>query len=135
MQSVPYMINAVVIAIRKPHDWMISHQDMMIRCFLLSIQGAGPIRSIAHIQHWTGGYGPIPCQNRRGGLATNCMWEYVFRLLLINLWTTYTSGMYCKMRGSKQVTQAFLANLRNTFVITLSLLALSHLPHNEWMLA
>jgi len=134
VSSAPYMIDAIVIAIRKPHDWINSHKDMMITCFLLSIQGAGPIRMVSHIQMLVG-CGPIQCQNRSGGLATDCMWEYVFRLSCVNFWTLYTRGMYCKMRGSKQLTQAFLASLRFSSVLTAFLFALSHLPDNEWILA
>lgn len=132
--SVPYMINAILIAIRKPHDWVNSHKDMMITCFLLSIQGAGPIRLVTHMQMWID-CGPAECQNRSGGLATNCMWEYVFRMLFVNLLTRYTAGMYCKMRGSKQLTQAFLVELRFFCIMSVLLFALSRHPNNELILA
>lgn len=62
------------------------------------------------------------------------MWEYVFRMACVNLWTFYTRGVYCKMRGNKQLTQVFLADLRNLCLIIILFLAFSHLPHNEWML-
>jgi len=134
LSSVPYVINAIVIARQKPHDWMNSHKDMMINCFLLSIQGAGPIRLVTHMQLWVG-CGPAQCQDRNGGLATHCMWEYVFRMLFVNLVTRYTKGMYCKMRGSKQLTLAFLVELRFFCVMSALLFALSHLHNNEFILA
>jgi len=133
LSSASYMIEAIVVAIRKPRDWRNSHKDLMITCFLMSIQGAGPIRMVSLMQMWFG-CGPIECQNRSGGLATNCMWEYVFRMACVNLWTYYTRGVYCRMRNDKQLTQVFLADLRNLCFIIVLLLAFSHLPHNEWML-
>jgi len=89
---------------------------------------------VTHIQMWVG-CGPVQCQNRSGGIATNCMWEYVFRMVFVNLWTKYTQGVYCKMRGSKEHTQAFLVSLRFLCALAVCLFAFSHVPDGEWILA
>lgn len=103
-------------------------------CFLLSIQGAGPIRTISHLQQWLG-CGPVHCQVQNGGLATTCMWAYVFRMFWIQFYTMYTRGVYCKMRGDSKLTGAFLSDLLQNCAMLAAMLAFSYMPYNEELLA
>jgi len=134
MSSVSYMIKAICVAIHKPKDWLNSHKDNMILCFLLSIQGAGTIREIAQVQQWLG-CGPVQCQNQNGGLATNCMWPYVFRMFCIQFSTLYSRGAYCILRGDSKLTLDFLWDCLQKFVMLVVMLAFSHMSYNEEILA
>jgi len=134
MSTVSYMIKAILVAIRKPHGWLNVHKDMMMLCFMVSIQGAGPIRMISQVQTWLG-CGPVQCQTENGGVATDCMWPYVFRMFWIMFYTMYTRGIYCKMRGDSELTLGYLCDLRSGCVSAIAMLALSYIPHNEWLLA
>jgi len=133
VSSLSYMIKAILIAIHKPNDWLNSHTDNMILCFLLSIQGAGTIREIAQLQQWLG-CGPVLCQNQNGGLATNCMWSYVFRMVLIQFDTLYSVGAYCKLRGDSKLTRDFLWDFLQKIVMFVVMFAFSYMPYNEEVL-
>lgn len=53
----------ITVARRKRQGWQQTHTDFMVKCFLSSISGAGPIRTVAQIEEWLE-CGPIPCQNK-----------------------------------------------------------------------
>lgn len=83
---------------RKLPGWREEHADEMMSCFIWSIQGAGPIRSIMQIQSWLN-RGPVFCQLQRHALASKCQPEYINRLFLVALWTSYVHGVYVKKKG------------------------------------
>lgn len=134
MNSAVYMINAIRVVIKKPKGWANAHKDLMMLCFMFSIQGAGPIRMIAQVQTWLG-CGPVQCQNENGGMATNCMWAYVFRMYWIAFYTMYTRGIYCKMRNDATHTLDFLRDFRSLCLSFIAMLAFSYIPNSEWLLA
>merc|ERR1712050_827233 len=79
--------------------------------------------------------GPVQCQNENGGMATNCMWAYVFRMYWIALYTMYTRGIYCKMRSDAALTSDFLRDFRSLCLSFIAMLAFSYIPNSEWLLA
>lgn len=106
----------------------------MILCFMVSTMGAGPIRMISHLQQWAG-CGPVHCQNMNGGLATDCMWPYVFRMFWIQFYIMYERGVYCKMRKDTELTLGLLGDLRFNFLLLIAMIALSYIPYSEELLA
>jgi hypothetical protein len=125
---------AICLAIYKPKGWLKRHQDLMVMAFMITIQGAGPIRTIAQVQVWTG-TGPIACQNMHGGMATDCMWPYVFRMLWISTWTMYTRSLYCRMRKDERLTREYQADALARLMVGLALVAFSRIPDNEKFLS
>merc|ERR1712050_357385 len=79
--------------------------------------------------------GPVQCQNENGGMATNCMWAYVFRMYWIALYTMYTRGIYCKMRSDAALTLDFLRDFRSLCLSFIAMLAFSYIPNSEWLLS
>lgn len=134
MSSITYMIKAIRVARHKPEGWLKSHQDNMMLCYLRSIQGAGPIREVAQLQQWLG-CGPVLCQNQNGGLATNCMWPYVFRMFVVQFDILWAAAAYCKMRGDSKLLRDFLWDFLQKFVMLVVMLAFSYMPYNEEILA
>merc|ERR1712050_635154 len=95
----------------------------------VSTMGAGPIRMISHLQQWTG-TGPVQCQNENGGLATNCMWPYVFRMFWIQFYIMYIRGIYCKMRKDSELTLGFLSDVRFNFLLAIAMVVFSFVPYS-----
>lgn len=133
ISSLGYMVRAIRVAVQKPRGWHNAHKDLMVLCFMVSTMGAGPIRMISHVQQWVG-CGPVACQNENGGLATNCMWSYVFRMFWIQFYIMYIRGIYCKMRKDTELTLNFLGDLRFNCVSFVAMIALSYIPYNEELL-
>jgi hypothetical protein len=128
------VFKAICLAIYKPKGWLKSHQDLMVGAFMISIQGAGPIRMIAQVQVWTG-TGPVVCQNAHGGMATDCMWPYVFRMLWTSTLMMYTRSLYCKMRKDEGLTREYQADALVLLVIVVAFVAYSRIPDNEKFLS
>lgn len=106
----------------------------MVKCFLTSINGAGPIRTIAQIQLWLG-CGPILCQNQYGGMASQCQVQYVNRLMLIGLFTQYAFGMYVMLRNNSKLTKVYIQETSGLRCLSLMTFAFGYLvPQAEWIL-
>jgi hypothetical protein len=105
----------------------------MIICFLNSLNGAGPIRTISQVQLWFG-VGPIDCQNQHGGMASQCQAPYANRMLLIGLFTTYALGMHVKIRNDAKLTHRYIQDAFSVLGQALAVFAASYLPHAEWMI-
>lgn len=117
-------------AIAKKHGWQQAHEEEFMSCFLMSIQGAGPIRAISQIQTSLG-CGVVFCQVRHGAMATACMWPYVNRMVVIAVWTLYTRGMYVKSANREQLTRSYLREARSSLLTLSAIFALSCVPHSE----
>lgn len=133
ISSLGSMSRSIAAAIRRRPGWKLTHQDDMVTCYMDSIQGAGPIRMIAHVQGWMA-CGAVHCQWQYGGVATHCLWPYVFRLLCIATWTRYTNGLYVKMRGDEQLTRKYMRSCVKLAVLSGLVVAFSFVPHSEWIL-
>jgi hypothetical protein len=88
---------------------MKKHPDMMMKGFIWSISGAGPIRMVATIGEPLG-FGPMRCQGAHQSLSTDCLWVYFFRLTGIATWNLLMMGAYCKVRQDTKLTKTFLIN-------------------------
>lgn len=133
ISSLGYLVRAIRVAVQKQPGWRNAHKDLMVLCFMVSTMGAGPIRMISHMQQWLG-CGPVHCQNMNGGLATDCMWPYVFRMFWIQFYIMYIRGIYCKMRKDTELTLGFLGDLRFNALCLVAMIALSYIPYNEELL-
>merc|ERR1712232_126066 len=122
ISSLGSMSRSIAAAIRRRPGWKLTHHDDMVTCYMDSIQGAGPIRMIAHVQGW------MACG------AVHCQWPYVFRLLCIATWTRYTNGLYVKMRGDEQLTRKYMRSCVKLAVLSGLVIAFSFVPHSEWIL-
>merc|ERR1712232_686586 len=127
ISSLGSMSRSIAAAIRRRPGWKLTHQDDMVTCYMDSIQGAGPIRMIAHVQGWMA-CGAVHCQWQYGGVATHCLWPYVFRLLCIATWTRYTNGLYVKMRGDEQLTRKYMRSCVKLAVLSGLVVAFSFPP-------
>jgi hypothetical protein len=124
VSSGKYMVISIAVAIRKEEGWEQHQKDHMLRCYLVSIRGAGPIRAVAQMQDWFG-VGSHLCQKKYGGLASECQLEYVNRMFLTALFDMYLWSVYFKQRrGDAKMTKDYLtytAILRSgTFGIRIS---------------
>lgn len=78
------------------------HKDNAVLAFLFSIEGAGTIRTVQHIQLFFKIVlppvfaGPSDCQNMYGGKATHCAESYCLRLVFVRIMTFYWIGMYAR---------------------------------------
>lgn len=85
------------------HD-MSAHKDAMMKCFLYSIEGAGTIRTVGLIMHCIG-IGPTMCQQKHKGLATDCVFPYLQRLIGIRSLTTVYLGIYAHIASQDAETR------------------------------
>lgn len=108
------------------------HKDYMVKCFMASIRGAGPIRQVANVQAMFG-CGPILCQNKYGGMASQCQVVYVNRLLLTGLFSTYMFGMYVQRRNSYRLTQAYMREASAVLWLSAGTFLFSYYPQAENM--
>eukprot|EP00493_Phyllostaurus_siculus_P023460 UN23796 len=80
--SARHMVSSIMYAKRRDIK---RHTDSAVMGFLLSIEGAGTIRTVAYIQGMFAAYlpdflnGASPCQARYGGRATQCVPSYAAR--------------------------------------------------------
>ena len=82
---------------------MSAHKDAMMKCFLYSIEGAGTIRTVGAILHLLE-MGPTMCQQAHGGLASDCVFPYVQRLIGIRMLTLFYLGVYAKIPNFAETT-------------------------------
>lgn len=127
------MCRAVVAAIQKEKGWRLTHQDEIIWGYIVSIQGAGPIRMITEIQSFFN-CGPLLCQSKYGGLATYCQYPYIGRFLLMGLWATWTHGFYVKMRGDREMIREYMRHCSNIAMVTTTFLIVSNIPGSSHVL-
>ena len=127
------LVIAISIARRKAHGWLQAHKDYMMACWVNSLNGAGPIRTISQVQLWFN-CGPVLCQSRYSGMATQCQVVYVNRMFLIGLFSMYTYGMHVKIRNDAKLTVQYIQEARLMLIQAFSTFALSYLPHSDWML-
>jgi len=131
--SVGYMYQAIKVAVYKEHGWLLKHQDEMIQCFILSIQGAGTIRMVSHIETFTG-HGAVLCQAQHFGMATQCLWPYIFRMFFLAMVSLYYRGMYVKMRDDEKLIRTYLNDATQLVVLFLITVSFSYVPHAQWIL-
>jgi len=131
--SVNYMVQAMCLTRKRPQGWVTKHKDLIFLCFIYSIQGAGTIRAIAQVQMWLH-CGPVVCQAAHGGMATECMWAYTFRMFWISVYTMYIRAIYVKLSKDTDLTVDFLRDLRSSCVAWIGLLAFSWVPYSETIL-
>jgi hypothetical protein len=120
MTSIDLMSSSMshVFKRKREENWLKKHQDDMVLCYLISIQGAGPIRAVSHIQGILG-FGSVQCQALHSGMATNCSLEYVMRMLFTYWWTLGTQGLYVRLRNDTELMNEYKSNVRYQFWITL----------------
>jgi hypothetical protein len=124
---------AIGLARQRAPGWRSKHQDYMVICYLNSLNGAGPIRTIAQLQLWFG-CGPVLCQKPHMGIATQCQVHYTIRLVLIGLFTMYALGMYVKARNNDKLTLWYTKEARLMLTQAFVTIGLGFLPHAEWTL-
>ena len=114
--SVVSMVQAIRAAKRGDY---IRHQDEMIRCFVYSIEGSGPIRSITHLTRFMlpAVYVATDCQSKFDSLATHCGASYVLRLALIRIWTLMSLAWYNHIRRDTSFTRSYYMELVLTTII------------------
>merc|ERR1719228_976215 len=117
MDSIISMIMAIIRARNKDIQ---GHTDAMIRCFLYSIEGAGTIRTMATFQAFFS-FGPTDCQIDNDGLATKCMYSYVWRLIFTRYLSLAYLGLYNIQRNNKNHKRGFVTELTWFSVIAVCL--------------
>jgi hypothetical protein len=130
ISSGKYMVISIVVAIRKEEGWEQHHKDHMMRCYLVSIRGAGPIRAVAQMQDWFG-VGSHLCQKKYGGLASECQLEYVNRMFLTALFDMYLWGVYVRQRGDAKMTKDYLTDAAILLSETFGMIAFGYLPYAD----
>merc|ERR1719412_140777 len=123
MTSIDLMSSSMSHVLKQEKNWLKKHQDDMVLCYLISIQGAGPIRAVSHIQGILG-FGSVQCQALHSGMATSCSLEYVMRMLLTYWWTLGTQGLYVRLRNDTELTKEYKNNVRCQFWITVGVVDL-----------
>lgn len=103
------------------------HKDRMIVGWLWSISGAGPIRIVAAVTE-PFGYGPLGCMEKHGSEATECLWPYFNRLLMVATWNLLMTGIYCKIRGNQKLTTTWVKNVFCHLIVCASFGLLGFLP-------
>jgi len=122
----------LLIALIRAPGWRMRHQDKMVETYIYSLTGAGIIRTVSHIQHWMGNFGPFPCQSMYGGVASQCQVPYVNRLCLVGMFAACIYGYYVyHIRRNVELTQMYNREAAFIFATTLSLIVSSFLPDSE----
>lgn len=102
------------------------HQDYAIRCFLYSIEGAGTIRQVAHMQLFASPYvpslfsGPGECQSIYSGEATHCVEQYFVRRFFSRLLTFYYICVYTTYKKESNYSQVFIKEKMMEAICTLA---------------
>jgi len=133
LTSAGLMFQAIRTVVKKEHGWLLKHQNEMVQCFILSIQGAGTIRMVSHIETFLG-YGSVRCQAQHSGMATQCLWPYVYRMFFLATVSLYYRGVYVKMRNDEKLIRTYLYDAAQFFVLFLITVTFSYVPHAEWIL-
>lgn len=130
VSSVAKVVSGITIARRRAAGWFEKHLDYMVDGYITSLAGAGPIRTIAHVQYWMG-VGPSLCQNEYGGIASQCQVPYVGRLYWIGIFLAYLMGMYVKARNNKAMTRQYLRSTGLQLCVCAVVISLSWMSNAE----
>merc|ERR1712079_542342 len=99
VQGTVCMVHAIERVIHHDND---GHKDYAFLAFLFSIEGAGTIRTVAHVQSMFAKFlylpehfgGPHICQAQFQGKATECVFGYCIPLVLTRVLTLYFISVY-----------------------------------------
>lgn len=98
--STIHMLRGIRDVIRKDVE---GHEINSVVAFLYSIEGAGTIRTVQHLQLFVKRldlpsvlWGPSDCQTIFHGEAAQCVAVYCVRLILVRVLTYYWIGMYAR---------------------------------------
>jgi len=100
--SLVYTVSTVFRAIKKAVNGNYNeHRVLMVRAFVSSLDGAGTIRTVGHIQMVLG-CGPIFCQSEYGKVGGHCDWTYTSRLAWTSVLRAVQLAVYCKLEEKTQ---------------------------------
>lgn len=119
--SITHMLRGIRDVARKDVE---SHEIHSVVAFLYSIEGAGTIRTVAHLQLFMKSslpsvfHGPTDCQAIYSGQAAQCVAEYCIRMLLVRALTYYWIGMYARCSKTRRafVFSTLLENILTTSI-------------------
>lgn len=116
-----HMLRGIRDVIRKDVE---GHEIHSMIAFLYSIEGAGTIRTIQHLQLFFKFvlppvfHGPSDCQSLFNGEAAQCVAVYCVRLLLVRVMTHYWIGMYARCTKTRR---SFVVSTLFESILTVSI--------------
>jgi len=105
---------------------VVGHEANSVVAFLYSIEGAGTIRTVQHLQLLFKSVlpsvfcGPGDCQAHHNGEAGQCVASYCVRLVLTRVMTYYWIGMYARYTKTRR---GFVVSVLSESILTTSISA------------
>lgn len=121
--SIIHMVRSIRDVARKD---VVGHEVNSVVAFLYSIEGAGTIRTVSHLQ-WPLRFispvfgGPSDCQALYNGEAAQCVASYCIRIVFTRVLTYYWIGMYARCGKTRR---AFVVSALFESILTTSISAL-----------